>query len=95
MKPIRQVSVGGENSRPNRIVAYRYLTDEPDPDLVFCRSLLQRTEESFAEVAEKAGLSVGTLYRIHDERVRRPQNVTVAKIAEAFGFKRVWVTRDV
>lgn len=87
---MQRVKSEGRPVRPNRIVAYRYLTDEPDPDLNFCRDLLATTRESFREVAAKSGLSVGTLVRIDREEVWRPQNLTVNKLAEAFGYRRVW-----
>jgi transcriptional regulator with XRE-family HTH domain len=62
-----------------------------DPVIDELRTLKKDVKMSDADIANKSGVSIGTLKGWFDGPVRRPQSATVEAVGRALGYKRGWV----
>jgi transcriptional regulator with XRE-family HTH domain len=63
---------------------YNFVDKDPVVDLL--RTIIKETGMSYKEIADKSGVSQGTLMRWFYGDVRRPQHATIMAVTRAMGY---------
>jgi len=90
VQPTKRISV--RNNGTQHVNDYRFI--EKDPVLDICRTAVEESGLSYQEIADRSGVSIGTLYSWFHRDTKRPQHLTVKFVLDACEVDVIYKRRD-